>query len=287
MDSISNPAKYLESVPPTYANGSPFLGYKLSGGQTFTSYSPSTDMNAYLQAITGMSGWKQRQLLQSKHGTEILNKAANGQLSDSISNMAFPGYHSRASCQQDTDCGDNQVCYTFNEQVSGPMQGPTCSPTVYPEIKLGNEFNNGKPLRQYSNYCTSDTDCQGVDKYTGNPKKGMVCNKQYKGPGVFERTGMCQVEYESGGLRYFLKQPPGWAIPLQTELKECNSQGDCGDTGIDGWSRCVSGSYDGKKYCTWPGQTHTPDPKELYKLDSPSNIVTKSGPAPTGLARFK
>lgn len=304
---------YFESKPPMYSNGTPFLGYKLPAAQTFTSFSPSNDMNAYLNAITGMSGWKQRQLLQSRHGTEILNQAANGQLTDAVSNMVFPGYHSRASCQTDSDCGTGQTCYTFNDQVFGAQQGPTCSDTVYPEIMLGNQFNNGKPLRQYSNYCMSDTDCKKIDEYTGKAKKGMMCNHFYKGPNLFEDIGMCQVEYESGGRRYTLQQPPGWKMPIQEKLHECETNSDCGESGVNGWSRCVK-SGDNKSYCVWPGQTNIPHPSELKTdikfpgMSKPTSEQQKkinamaraagnpnftpggslsSGPEPTPLAKFK
>lgn len=263
MTKLDMPPKFFQSTPPTYENGSIFLGYKVPGSQTFTSYSPSSDINAYLQAITGLSGWKQRQLLQSSNGTEVLNQAANGQVTDSVSYLGIPAFHSRASCQQDSDCGNNQICYAFNEQVFGPQQGPTCSPSVYPEIILGNEYNSGKPLRQYSNYCTTDEDCQGIDEFSGKPKRGMTCNHYYKGPSVFEKTGLCQVQYENSGKRFHLKTPPGWVRPLNEKLRECKVQSDCGPGGVNGWARCVGGSQDGKKYCVWPGQTYTPNPKEL------------------------
>lgn len=278
MTGLDTPSKFFQSTPPTYNNGSLFLGYKVPGGQTFTSYSPSSDVNAYLQAITGLSGWKQRQLLQSPNGTEVLNQAANGQVKDSVSYLGVPGFHSKASCQQDSDCGGNHICYTFNEQVFGPQQGPTCSPSIYPEIILGNQYNEGKPLRQYSNYCNSDEDCQGIDQFSGKPKQGMTCNHYYKGPSIFEKTGLCQVQYEDGGRRYHLKTPPGWTKPLNDKLRECKVQSDCGVTGINGWTRCVGGSNDGKKYCVWPGQTYTPNPKELKSL-VPAGM--KPQPVPT------
>lgn len=259
----SNKINFFQSKPPTYQNGSLFLGFRVPGSQTFTSYSPSSDMTANLQAITGLSGYEQRELLQSSVGTEILNQAANEKSSNSTKYLGFPGYGSSASCQQDSDCPSNQVCYTFNEQTFGPLQGPTCSPTVYPEVLLGNMYNNGVPLRQYSNYCRSDDDCSGVDEFSKKKKQGMSCNHYYKGPNQFEKTGLCQVQYESGGQRYHLKTPPGWTMPLNESLRECKTSSDCGDTGIDGWTRCVGGSSDGKKYCVWPGQTYTPNPKQL------------------------
>lgn len=277
MSKLDMPPKFFKSSPPTYDNGSMFLGYKVPGGQTFTSYSPSSDINAYLQAITGLSGWQQRQLLQSSSGTQVLNQAANGQTTDSVSYMGLPGFHSRASCQTDSDCASDQICYAFNEQVFGPQQGPTCSPTVYPEIILGNALNNGKPLRQYTNYCYTDEDCQGIDQFTGKKKQGMTCNHYYKGPSIFEKNGICQVQYESNGKRYFLKTPPGWVMPLNQKLKECNVQSDCGPGGINGWQRCVGGSDDGKKYCTWPGQTYTPNPKELQNF-VPAGITPQPAP---------
>ena len=73
MTKLDMPPKFFQSSPPTYDNGSIFLGYKVPGSQTFTSFSPSSDINAYLQAITGLSGYQQRQLLQSPNGTEVLN----------------------------------------------------------------------------------------------------------------------------------------------------------------------------------------------------------------------
>lgn len=278
MSKLDPPPKFFQSSPPTYDNGSVFLGYKVPGSQTFTSYSPSSDINAYIQSLTGLSGYKQRQLLQSPNGTEVLNQAANGKITDSVSYMGIPAFGSRAACQQDSDCSNNQICYTFNEQTFGPLQGPTCSPTIYPEIILGNEYNEGKPLRQYNNYCSTDEECNGIDQFSGKPKKGMTCNHYYKGPNVFEKTGLCQVQYDSGGKRYFLKNPPGWTKPLQTKLKECNVQSDCGPGGVNGWSRCVSGSNDGKKYCVWPGQTYTPSPRDLTGT-LPAGM--KPAPAPT------
>lgn len=260
---MSNNNNFFESNPPTYQNGSTFLGYRVPGSQTFTSYSPSSDIDAYLQAISGLGGYQQRLLLQSKDGTAILNQAANGKTDDSVNYLGIPAFGSKASCQQDSDCSNNQICYSFNEQTFGPQQGPTCSPTVWPEIMLGNEYNEGIPLRQYSNYCEAETDCQGVDEFTGKKKVGMTCNHYYKGPENFEKTGLCQVQYNAGGRRYFLKTPPGWTQPLNEPMRECNTQADCGVTGINGWARCVGGSSDGKKYCTWPGQTYTPSPKEL------------------------
>ena len=269
--------KYFESNPPRFENGSKFLGYKVPAGQTFTSYSPDSDTNAYLQAITGLSGYKQRQLLQSSVGTEILSQSVNGKDTSALSYLGIPGFQSKASCQQDGDCGNGQICYAFNEQTFGPLQGPTCSPSIYPEISLGNSFNKGKPLRQYSNYCQSDQECQGIDEYSGKPKVGMSCNHYYKGPNLFEKTGLCQVEYESNGKRYHLKTPPGWVNPLNSKLNECKSQKDCGPSGINGWVRCVDGSDDGKKYCVWPGKTFTPTPKQL-KDDVPQNMSAQPIP---------
>ena len=277
MSKLDMPPKFFQSSPPTYDNGSTFLGYKVPAGQTFTSFSPSSDINAYLQAITGLSGWQQRNLLQSPSGTQVLNEAANGQQTDSVSYLGIPAFHSRASCQTDSDCGNNQICYAFNEQVFGPLQGPTCSSTVYPEVILGNQVNDGKPLRQYSNYCYTDEECQGVDELTGKKKVGMTCNHYYKGPSTFEKNGLCQVQYENNGRRYFLKTPPGWVMPLQEKLKECNVQSDCGAGGVNGWARCVGGSSDGKQYCVWPGQTYTPNPRELKNV-TPAGM--KKEPAP-------
>jgi hypothetical protein len=151
---------------------------------------------------------------------------------------------------------------------------------VYPEVLLGNALNNGKPLRQESNYCYTDEDCQGIDKFTGKRKQGMSCNHYYKGPSIYEKNGLCQVQYENKGRRYFLKTPPGWTMPLNQKLNECNVQSDCGVGGINGWFRCVGGSDDGKKYCVWPGQTYTPSPKEL-------SGITPSGMAPANLPSFK
>lgn len=263
MSNSDMPSRFFSSKPPTFDNGSIFLGYKVPSAQTFTSFSPSSDINAYLQALTGLGGWQQRQLLQSPSGTQILNQAANGKTNEQVSYLGMPSFHSKASCQTDSDCPSGQTCYTFNEQVFGPKQGPTCSPTVYPEIMIGNQVNNGKPLRQYSNYCYTDEDCRGVDKYTGKPKVGMSCNHYYKGPSMYEKNGLCQVQYESEGRRYFLQTPPGWVMPLNEDLKECNVQSDCGPSGINGWVRCVGGSADGKKYCVWPGKTSTPSPRDL------------------------
>ena len=278
---------FFKSDPPTFDNGSSFLGYKVPAGQTFTSFSPDSDNNAYLQAITGLSGYKQRQLLQSASGTEILNQSVNGRNTNAVSYLGLPGYQSKASCQQDSDCGNNQVCYSFNEQTFGPQQGPTCTPVVYPEIALGNSFNDGKPLRQYSNYCQTNTDCQGTDEYSGKSKVGMDCNHYYKGPSTFEKTGLCQVQYESKGRRYNLKTPPGWVHPLNVKLRECKTQSDCGPSGVNGWVRCVSGSSDGKNYCVWPGKTYTPNPKEL-KGQKPANMERSTIPAGTQkLGKFK
>ena len=150
---------------------------------------------------------------------------------------------------------------------------------------LGNSLNNGKPLRQESNYCYTDEDCQGIDKFTGKPKAGMKCNHYYKGPSIFEKNGMCQVQYEDKGKRFFLKTPPGWVMPLNSKLKECNTQSDCGTTGVNGWMRCVGGSNDGKKYCVWPGQTYTPNPREMEGT-LPRGLTPQPAPTfstPTGL----
>lgn len=283
MTRLDTPLSFFKSDPPTFDNGSTFLGYRVPAGQTFTSYSPDSDNNAYLQAITGLSGYKQRQLLQSASGTEILNQSVNGKNKDAVSYLGLPGYQSKASCQQDSDCGNGQVCYTFNDQTFGPQQGPTCTPAVYPEISLGNTFNKGKPLRQYSNYCQIDSDCQGIDEYSGMPKIGMDCNHYYKGPNTFEKTGLCQVQYESKGQRYYLKTPPGWVHPLNEKLRECKTQADCGVTGVNGWVRCVGGSEDGKNYCVWPGKTYTPNPKEL-RNDKPANMARSV--IPTGIQRI-
>lgn len=263
MSKSQNGLKFFQSNPPRFDNGSTFLGYRVPAGQTFTSYSPDSDNNAYLQAITGLSGYKQRQLLQSGVGTEILNQSVNGRDSNALSYLGLPGFQSKASCQQDADCGNGQICYIFNEQTFGAQQGPTCSPSVFPEVSLGNSFNKGKPLRQYSNYCQTEQDCQGVDEFSGKPKIGMTCNHYYKGPSQFEKTGLCQVQYESKGRRYHLKTPPGWTQPLNDPLRECKTQADCGPSGINGWVRCVGGSDDGKKYCVWPGKTYIPNPKDL------------------------
>ena len=263
MSKLDKPNQYFKSYVPTYSNGSTFLGYRQPAGQFMTSYSPSSDINAYLQATSGLSGYKFRELMQSKIGSQMVGQGVAGTSNTSSSLLRVPGFHSKAACQTDSDCGNNQVCYAFNDQVFGPQQGPTCSPTVYPEIIIGNKFNNGKPLRQHSNYCYTDDDCSGIDKFTGKNKVGMTCNHFYKGPDIFEKNGMCQVQYENNGKRFFLKTPPGWVLPLNQKLKECNTQSDCGVTGINGWSRCVGGSNDGKKYCVWPGQTNTPTPRQL------------------------
>lgn len=270
-------AQYLKSVPPTYDNGSIFAGYRVPAAQTFTSFSPSSDMDAYLQSITGLSGYKQRKLLQSSVGSQILAQGASGQLSNSSSYLGFPGYHSQAACQSDSDCTGGQLCYAFNEQVFGPQPGPTCSNTVFPEISLGNAYNNGTPLRQNSNYCYTDEDCQGIDKFTGKKKVGMNCNHFYKGPDMFEKNGMCQVQYESGGKRYYLKTPPGWSWPLNQPLQKCNSNTDCGPDGVNGWVRCMGGASDGNKYCLWPGQTSTPTPREMAGT-VPKGITAQPAP---------
>jgi hypothetical protein len=254
MSNIADSNNYFVSHSPTFQDGSPFLGFRLPAAQTFTSYSPSNDVNTYLQAVTGRGGWKQRQLLQSDHGTEILSKAVKNQLNEAVSNLDFPGYHHKASCQRDTDCSDGQLCYVFNDQVLGSQHGPVCSDVVYPEISLGNRFNQGIPLRQHSNFCESDKECSGKDKYTGKPKKGMKCNHYNKGPSMRSDIGMCQVEYESKGDRFFLEQPPGFTMPMNEPLQQCNSDIDCGPTGINGWTRCKKAG-DKNSYCTWSGQT--------------------------------
>lgn len=278
MTDLDSRNKYFKSNIPTYSNGSSFLGYKQPAGQFLTSWSPSTDDYANIAATTGLSGYRLRELLQSKIGTQVLNQGVSGTSSVASSYLGFPGFHQKASCQTDSDCPSGNTCYAFNEQVFGPQQGPSCSPTVYPEIMIGNSMNNGKPLRQESNYCYTDQDCQGIDKFTGKNKVGMSCNHFYKGPSIFEKNGMCQVQYEDKGRRYFLKTPPGWVWPLNQKIKECNTQSDCGVTGINGWTRCVGGANDGKKYCVWPGQTYTPNPREMTGT-LPRNI--RPEPAPT------
>ncbi len=285
MAKLDSGNKYFKSYTPQYTNGSTFLGFKQPGAQFMTSFSPSSDINAYLQATSGLSGYKFRELMQSKIGSQMVGQGMAGTSNVSSASLRVPAFHSKAACQTDADCGDGQTCYAFNEQVFGPQQGPTCSPTVYPEIMLGNAVNNGTPLRQESNYCYSDADCQGVDKYTGKRKVGMTCNHFYKGPDVFEKNGMCQVQYEDKGKRFFLKTPPGWVWPLNKRLRECKTQSDCGVTGINGWTRCVGGSDDGKKYCTWPGQTYTPNPRELAG-QTPRGMQAQpipSSPTPSGL----
>jgi hypothetical protein len=277
---------YFKSKPPQYDNGSMFLGYRVPGGQTFTNFSPPSDMDAYLQALTGLSGWQQRNLLQSKNGTEVLAQAASGKMGEQTSYLGIPAYASKASCQQDADCPSNQICYAFNEQVFGPQQGPTCSPTVYPEILLGNQHNDGMPLRQYSNYCYTDEDCKTVDRWTGKPKVGMQCNHYYKGPNMYSKNGLCQVKYEHNGQNFFLKTPPGWTMPLQSKLQKCNTQSDCGPGGVNGWTRCVGGSDDGQSYCVWPGQTYTPSPKQL--IDSiPRGMQREPAPVLAGPTKMQ
>jgi len=284
MSKLDRTLKYFQSNPPTYDNGSTFLGFRVPGGQTFTDYAPPSDTEANLAAITGQSGYKLRQLLQSPNGTEILREASNGKASNSVSYLGFPGYQSKASCQQDSDCGDNQICYSFNNQTFGPKQGPSCSPTIYPEIALGNNFNDGKPLRQYSNYCQTDNECTGIDEFSGKPKVGMSCNHYYKGPNMFEKTGLCHVQYESKGQRYHLETPPGWIKPLNDKLNECKTQSDCGPDGVNGWVRCVGGSSDGKQYCVWPGRTYTPNPRELKNV-IPSGMKRSNPPSIHSLDR--
>ena len=271
---------FFKTKPPTFNNGSDFLGYKVPAAQTFTSFSPSSDMDAYLQNITGLGGYQQREFLQSSSGTSVLDQSMSGSTDNALTYLGPSAFHSKAACQQDSDCGNSQICYTFNELTFGPQQGPTCSAAVYPEIILGNNYNEGKPLRQYANTCRTDTDCEGVDRLTGKPKKGMTCNHFYKGPSEFSEDGLCQVQYENNGERHHLKTPPGWTTPLNSKLKQCNTQADCGETGINGWTRCVSGSDDGNKYCVWPGQTATPNPKEL-KNAIPRGF-TAPQPVPTG-----
>jgi len=279
---------YFKSHFPTFSNGSPFLGFKTPGDQTFTSFSPSSDMNAYLQAVTGMSGHEQRNLLQSRHGTQILSQAASGKLADSVAYLDSSTYHSRASCTQDADCPEKQVCSTFNDQVFGASQGPTCSPVVYPEVELGNKNNKGVPLRQYSNYCLSDNDCKGIDEFSGKPKHGMACDHLYQGPEMYSETGICKVQYESKGKRYNLSVPSGWTIPLNEKLTTCEKDSDCGLTGIDGWSRCTKAG-NGNSYCLFPGKTETLGPSELNKLSPHDNIprTIYSTPEPASLRKFK
>ena len=287
MSNIADSRKYFDSHSPTFQDGSPFLGFRLPAAQTFTSYSPSNDVNSYLQAITGKGGWKQRQLLQSNHGTNILSRAVRNQLDNSVSNLAFPGYHSRSSCQRDTDCASGQLCYTFNDQVFGAQQGPVCSYTVYPEISLGNQFNKGIPLRQHNNFCMSDKECTGKDEFTGKSKQGMKCNHYIKGSSMREDIGMCQVEYESKGKRFFLQQPPGMKMPMNEPLQTCKSDIDCGDTGINGWTRCQE-SGDGNSYCTWAGQTFRQNSGHKGHLAQAHNSAGGAvGPVPMSLPGFK
>jgi|688.fasta_scaffold01457_42 hypothetical protein len=259
----------MNSNIPVYSNGKPFLGFRLPAAQIFTDYSPSNDINAYIQAITGLEGGQQRKLLQSPHGTELLGLAAKYQLADSLSNLAYSGYQSRASCQRDSDCGSDQVCFTFNNRTYGSQQGPTCSDVVYPEIELGNKYNNGKPLRQSSDSCKTEQDCKGIDKFSKKPKKSMTCDHYYRGE-TYEDYGMCEVHYENKGRIYTLKQPPGWSLPLQEELQKCESDPDCGPTGINGWVRCKKAG-DGNSYCVWPGQTDTQNPRDLIS-ESPVGL---------------
>lgn len=250
---------------PLFSNGKPFLGFRLPASQTFTDYSPSNDINSYIRSITGLEGSQQRKLLQSSHGTELLGLAARYQLADSISNLAFSGYQARASCQQDSDCGSDQVCFTFNNKTNNAQQGPTCSDAVYPEIELGNKYNNGKPLRQSSDPCKTEQDCRGIDIFSGQPKRSMTCNHYFRGE-TYEDTGMCQVHYYNKGRVFTLKQPPGWSLPLQEKLTQCESDSDCGPTGINGWVRCKK-SGDNNNYCVWPGQTDTQNPRDLINVN--------------------
>lgn len=252
--------KYFQSKQPTYPDGTPFLGFKVPAAQTFTSYAPSSDIEAHISKVSGLDGWKKRGLLQSESGSNLTKKLHDKKIKSSLSNLKIPSYHTSEACQRDEDCDKDQVCYLFNDNVFGPQQGPVCSKVVYPEKDLGNVHNNGIPLRQFSNYCENDSDCKGIDEFTGKPKVNMKCNFNYKGSDQKENIGMCQVHYKSEGKNFFLQDPPGWKAPLEEELQECKENIDCGSNGVNGWTRCVP-TDSGKSYCLWVGHSGTPVPK--------------------------
>lgn len=253
MSNIADSKKYFYSHSARFQDGSSFLGFRSPAAQTFTSYSPSNDINGYLNSVTGKNGWEHRQFLQSEKGGEFLQAAMKKARDDAITKLDFPGYHAETSCQRDNDCNKGQVCYIFNEKKFGTSHGPICSDVVFPEISLGNKYNKGIPIRQHSNFCKKDEDCTGEDEYTGKPKKGMKCN-HYTTGNKKEDIGLCQVEYTTGKEKFFLQQPPGLRMSLDEKLESCKHHVDCGKSGINGWTRCEPAG-DGKSYCSYPGQT--------------------------------
>lgn len=207
--------------------------YRAPAGQTFTDH--SNDLDAHVQSLTGLTGTKYRQFLQSKEGLDLVMSLTESRVKKNLKDMAGVG-----ECHADSDCAWNEIC----------MDG--CTKAIYPEILLGNAFNGGYPLRQFSGPCRTDDDCLTNDPVTGIPRIGMKCNHNYKGE-EREDIGMCQVQYDTGtGLRKYLKTPTGWIQPLNSELHQCDVSSDCGPSGINGWTRCELAG-DGNKYCVWPG----------------------------------
>ena len=251
----------LKSIVPRNSDGTLFLGYKVPATY-LSSYMPN-DEDAYLEKITGKSGNELRELLQSPIGAQLIAQSQSGQLNRNVTYMSSPGFGVGA-CSSDGDCATNQLCYLSGGKSRATTISPKmCRDVVYPEMTLGNAYNNGTPLRQYSNVCQTDKDCQGIDAYTKKPKKGMACNHFYRGP-IAEQYGLCQVTYNGrDGKRFFLPTPDGLDKPLYSPLLECKTNTDCGPSGINGFTRCVSGAADGKNYCLYPGQTGLLPPKNL------------------------
>lgn len=95
MESVN---KNFEHNPPTYSDGSLFLGYNTPAAQTFTSYTPSSDIEASIKSITGFHGWEKRQHLQGEKGTKIAKCIHTKKISNKISDL---------SSHDDRDCKMN------------------------------------------------------------------------------------------------------------------------------------------------------------------------------------
>lgn len=254
----------LKTKVPRKSDGSLLLGYKTPAAY-LSNYMPN-DEDAYLERITGKKGNELRELMSSAVGSQLIAQSQSGDLNKNVSFLTSPGWGG-GSCSSDGDCATNQLCFSFGSKSRDSTVNPRmCRDVVYPELTLGMPFNNGVPLRQESNVCQTDKDCEGIDAYTKKPKKGMACNHFYRGE-VPEKYGLCQVTYSGrNGKRFFLPTPAGWDRPLNTPLTECKTNADCGKSGVNGWLRCVSGAADGKNYCLWPGDTGLIPPSELKDI---------------------
>ena len=138
--------EYFKTKSPTYPDGTPFLGYNVPAAQTFTSFSPSSDVEEHLNVVTGKSGWEKRLHLQSKTGFDMVKSMSDEKLKKSLKSYTTPHYHFIDVCKKNSICKIGGTCTIYNDNIFGPQQGPFCPDSSQKEMYL----------RQFTNYFNVD-----------------------------------------------------------------------------------------------------------------------------------